>query len=118
MNNRGAAELVGYRPANIGERESAGSAAGMQSLRGFVTIQRINPPEGHRQTTEIEMVFNSIFISALAVKCADLMFEFFEAAFDFPTGGVVLDHLRRGHGDYHSKGGQVLRLKGDHLLNN
>ncbi len=109
MNNRGAAEFGGYCPADIGEGERTGSPVRMESLRGCVPIQRVNPAESHRQTTEIEMVFNSIFISALAVKCADLMLEFFEAAFDFPACGVVLDHLlgRRGpflskaHGQYH-----------------
>ena len=92
MNNRGAAELVGYRPANIGERESAGSAAGMQSLRGFVTIQRINPPEGHRQTTEIEMVFNSIFISATDQACSYSIFGFMPA-----FGCRFLVHIRRAN---------------------
>ena len=93
MNNPGAAELRGYCPADIGEGERAGSPAWMEAVRSLVPIQRIDPSERHRQTTQIEMVFNSIFISALAVKCADLMFEFFETAFDLPAGGVILDHL-------------------------
>lgn len=42
------------------------------------------------------MVFDSDSVTALGIERADFVFDFLEAAFDFPAGGVVFDHLFGG----------------------
>lgn len=61
----------------------------------MIEFGTINPRECRGEKTEVKMVLNGQLLSALGVECADFVLDFLKSAFDFPSCGVVFDHLFR-----------------------
>ena len=53
----------------------------------------IDPCNGSRHHREINMIDHGMGIAGLAFTAADVLFDFFEAGFDFPSCALVLDDL-------------------------
>ena len=64
----------------------------MTAIRGVFEIEGVNPRNGRGKTAEVEMIFNRKMIAALRVDGTDVLFDFLESAFDFPSCGIEFDH--------------------------
>ena len=65
----------------------------MKSIWSLFEFGTIKPCKCCSKKAKVEMIFNRHFISALGVECSNLVLDFFESAFDFPSCGIIFDHL-------------------------
>ncbi|KKR03708.1 MAG: hypothetical protein UT30_C0021G0007 [Candidatus Uhrbacteria bacterium GW2011_GWF2_39_13] len=68
----------------------------MPPFGGVFEIEGVNPREERGETTKVKMIFNRQLIAALGVNSLQVLFDFLETAFDFPSCGVKHNHLFSG----------------------
>lgn len=68
----------------------------MPPFRGMFEFESVNPRKRRGKTTEVEMVFNRKNIAAMGVNGPDVLLDFLESTFDFPSCGIKLNHLLGG----------------------
>ena len=78
---------------DICESECVNAFSWELALRRFFLFEGVSPRGGHRQATEVEVILNRLFFSALAMNRSELVLEFFERALDFPSRRIIFDHL-------------------------
>ena len=61
-----------------------------------INVVGINPGNGCRHHTKIEMINDGMRIPVLALGTADVLFDFFETGFNFPSRAIELYDLLDG----------------------
>ena len=71
-------------------------ADSVTSTRDEVEPVGEDPDEQDGKHAELEVVADGVGVAGLGVRAADLLFEFFEAGFNFPSCAVDLDDFLNG----------------------
>jgi hypothetical protein len=58
----------------------------------------IDPGDGGRQHTKVQVVADRLRMAGLRFGTADVVFQFLEQGFDFPAGTIILNDLSNGQG--------------------
>jgi hypothetical protein len=82
--------------SQIRERETSAASDFVPTFGDILKPCSIDPSDGGCHHGKVDVIHDSMGITGLAFAAADVLFDLFEAGFDFPPCSIVLDDLFSG----------------------